>query len=138
MNGRSLTGILADARRAFGDRPAVVITRNDDQIPVPEELLAIKAGEFKPDPGEYVLVANGGTSAQLVPVLLELERSHGAKYRVVDLQRDRIVELARSLVTEEDHLRAKDDVTESCGEVADVPEPERDDWTGSVPASLCG
>src|SRR3989339_484513 len=93
LNGRSIQGILSDARREFGEMSSLVVCRNGDTLPVPDGLPSVAVNDFAPDQGtQYILVANGGTSAQLAPVLLRLERS-GVIYRIVDLQKNGMVEL---------------------------------------------
>lgn len=94
LNGRSTAGIVADARKAFGeDIEILVVARDGDALAAPEGLSTTPVSRFEPIEGtSYTLVANGGTSAQLVPVLLRLERST-SQYRVVDLQRDGVIVL---------------------------------------------
>jgi len=91
--GRSLDGILADARDVFSDKEVLVVARNGDQLQPPVGLTTIEVSQFQPQFGvEYTVVSNGGTSAQLVPVLRELVRV-GAPMKVFDLQRDGVVQL---------------------------------------------
>jgi hypothetical protein len=102
FNGRSVAGILADARRAFPDvADVLVITRDNDDLPPPEGVPSCPVSDFRPaenptyrpDPEvEYLVVANGGTTAQQAPVLLRLGRARSA-VRVFDLQRDGIREI---------------------------------------------
>ncbi len=91
--GRSIEGILNDARKAFPSEEILVITRDGDQLQPPVGLANVTVSKFQPQVGvEYSVVSNGGTSAQLVPVLRELVRA-GALVKVFDLQRDGIVQL---------------------------------------------
>lgn len=114
--GRSLEGILADAMSAFGEDlgQVVVVQRDNDNLPAPDGLRTVgvtqfvrsacAAHELLRDPGSskaaatlpevrpicdeaYRLVANGGTTAQLVKVLLHLVQMK-VKLEVFDLQRE--------------------------------------------------
>jgi hypothetical protein len=92
--GRSVEGILADARTHLGQvGEIVVVSRDNDTLDPPEGLTAVSVSNFEAEPGEsYTVVANGGTASQLAPVLLRLCRA-GVELRVVDLQRDGLKEL---------------------------------------------
>jgi len=94
FNGRSVAGVRADvdARRADmgipADAPVLVITRDDDTLPPPDGLPSVSVGEFSPAVGmSYVLIGNGGTTEQLVPVLLRCQRA-GRLAAVWSVQRD--------------------------------------------------
>lgn len=95
FNGRSVAGILADARRVFPDvDEVIVVTRDNDDLPPPEGVPACPVSEFQPiqtfgahSEIEYLVVANGGTTQQQAPVLLRIGRSK-SNARVFDLQRD--------------------------------------------------
>jgi len=96
FNGRSVSGILADARKhvSIDDHEILVVVRDGDAIPPPEGLKSLGVEEAKSflgklnDRDEVVLVANGGTSAQLVPVLANLVGEYVGTFKVLDLQRD--------------------------------------------------
>lgn len=91
--GRSVDGILADARDAFPSEEILVVTRDGDQLQPPAGLATVSVSQFQPQAGvEYSVVANGGTSAQLVLVLKALV-SAGAPMKVYDLQRDGVARL---------------------------------------------
>lgn len=93
--GRNTEGILADARREFGDQPVLVITRDGDQLQPPTGVEAITVSQFQPAEGvKYTLIANGGTTAQLLPVVKKLVDA--ADFAAYDLQREGAVELWRS------------------------------------------
>lgn len=69
------------------------MTRDDDQLQAPDGLLTVLVSQFVPEAGvEYIVIANGGTSAQLVSVLKKLIEA-GASLKVFDLQRDGISQL---------------------------------------------
>ena len=87
--GRSTEGILADARKEFGeDHEALVLTRDGDTMPVPTGVESLPASSFQPKDGlRYVVVANGGTTSQLVPTLKKLVEAK-ADFEAYDLQRD--------------------------------------------------
>ena len=87
--GRSINGVLADARREFPEEEEVLIlTRKDDQLASPSGLAAIAADDFMPAAGvAYVVIANGGTTSQMVPTLKKLVDSY-ADVSVWDVQRD--------------------------------------------------
>ena len=98
FNGRSVEGILADALQAFPGASPTVVVMDDDRIQPPEGVATATVSEMAAtlrgrgsDEDHLVLVANGGMSAQLVPILLALtggwEGFHGS-YAVVNLQRD--------------------------------------------------
>ncbi len=93
--GRSVEGILADAIAHFGGfGEIVVVSRDNDSFEPPEGLPAVEVSKFEPQTGaRYTVVANGGTAAQLVPVLLRLVRA-GVALKVYDLQRDGVRELS--------------------------------------------
>ena len=99
--GRSVDGILNDARRSFNDQNIVVIRRDDDQLTAPEGLETRTVSGFcdemdirrRPlDDEKFLVVANGGTISQLVPVLKAL-RENGRRMEVYDLQRDGVIRL---------------------------------------------
>jgi hypothetical protein len=93
--GRSVDGIINDVRAHFGEEGEIVIvSRDNDTLTPPEGFQAVPVSTFETEPGvSYIVVANGGTAAQLVPVLVHLTRS-GVSLEVYDLQRDGIVKLA--------------------------------------------
>jgi len=92
--GRSIEGIIDDARAHFGELGEIlVVSRDGDNLQAPEGLPAVEVSQFEPRPdAEYTVVANGGTASQLAPVLLRLCRA-GVTLRVYDLQRDGAKEL---------------------------------------------
>ena len=92
--GRSTEGILADAKEEFPSESEVLVVKRDgDQFQAPEGLLAVEVSKFQPEQGiEYVVIANGGTSAQLVPVIKKLVEAR-VSMRVYDLQRDGVSQL---------------------------------------------
>lgn len=91
--GRSIDGILADARKEFPSEQVLVVKRDGDQLQAPEGVAAIEASQFQPEGGVgYTVVANGGTAAQLVPVLKKLVEA-GVPMKVFDLQRDGVSQL---------------------------------------------
>ena len=75
--GNSVQGILADAAEEFGDEVdgVLVIAANNDRLTPPEGVPSVEVRNFTPVVGEeYILVANGGRSVQLVPTLAKLWR----------------------------------------------------------------
>ena len=87
--GRSLEGILADARREFPNEQGVlVISRDGDQLQPPDGVEVVPVSKFAPVASEsYTLIANGGTSSQLLPVVKRLVET-GVMFTAWDLQRD--------------------------------------------------
>lgn len=104
--GRNLVredgGILYEAKQVFAGRDLVVIAGNDDpllQDPTIRSLLiasCVKPCEVRDfhafEMADYVVVANGGTTSQLVPVLAKLFASQ-APLEVYDLQRKSMTKL---------------------------------------------
>jgi hypothetical protein len=83
FNGRSIGGILKDALREFpGEDHVITLTRDGDTLPTPAECVPVPVSEFRPDPGSfslrdgrtirYIVIANGGTTAQLVMTIRRL------------------------------------------------------------------
>ena len=79
MNGRNVRNIVEDSLLRLGEHSELLIVKregdslsNDIKTGVqgtPEEIITW----IRSNPGcEYSLICNGGTSAQLIPVLLEL------------------------------------------------------------------
>ncbi|MEK7537014.1 MAG: hypothetical protein AAB584_01015 [Patescibacteria group bacterium] len=87
--GRNTEGILADARRGFPNEQGVlVISRDGDQLQPPAGVEVVPVSAFAPAAGEsYTLIANGGTSSQLLPVVKRLVEA-GAVFTAWDLQRE--------------------------------------------------
>jgi hypothetical protein len=86
--GRSVEGILADAKKEFPDVEVLVITRHNDQLQPPAGVQVATVGGFVPNSEtSYTVIANGGTSAQLIPVLKSLIETKSL-FEVFDLQRD--------------------------------------------------
>jgi hypothetical protein len=87
--GRNTPGILADARREFGeDLKVLVVSRDGDQLQPPAGVETVSVSEFEPTVGEsYTLIANGGTSSQLLPVVKRLVKV-GVSFQAWDLQRE--------------------------------------------------
>lgn len=87
--------VLTDAIAHFGGfGEIIVVSRDNDSFEPPEGLPAVEVSKFEPQPGaRYTVVANDGTAAQLVPVLLRLVRA-GVALKVYDLQRDGVRELS--------------------------------------------
>jgi hypothetical protein len=87
--GRNTEGILNDAKNQFGSLgETVVIARDGDKLEAPAGLQKTAVGEFSPDQNaEYTLLANGGTSAQLLPTVKKLVEGK-INFRAFDLQRD--------------------------------------------------
>lgn len=96
--GRNLDGILRDAETVLPEGgEVVVVTREGDTLSLPEGLEARRATPVEaievlqglPERSQVELVANGGTTAQLVPLLRTLFVGDcPGSYRVWDLQRD--------------------------------------------------
>jgi hypothetical protein len=91
--GRNTESILSDARREFGNQPAMVVTRDGDQLQPPAGVETVSVSQFQPAMGmEYTLIANGGTAAQLLPVVKKLV-DVAADFAAYDLQREGTVEV---------------------------------------------
>lgn len=87
--GRNTEGILADARREFSaETDLLVLTREGDALQPPAGATSLSSSRFEPKEGEiYVVIANGGTTSQLLPVLKRLVETK-ADFTAWDLQRD--------------------------------------------------
>ena len=102
FRGRNTVDILEDAKR-FGilddDDRVIVVCRKNDQLAQTGDVLQVPYSLA----GDVVLVANGGTTAQLVPAMLRLmamSQSSGdcqgepyppdISLRIVEVQRDGI------------------------------------------------
>lgn len=91
--GNSIEGILADAQSEWPSEQVLVVKRDGDRLQAPEGVVTVEVSQFQPESGvEYVVVANGGTSAQLVPVLKKLVEA-GVPMRAFNLQRDGVSQL---------------------------------------------
>ena len=90
LNGRNVQNIIAEAEEAFGAADETVcLLRDGDALPAPEGTAAIPIGQFSPFvvPGRtFQLVANGGTTRQLVLALKALVMA-GAPFAAWDLQK---------------------------------------------------
>ena len=86
--GRNTEGILRDTIREFGEQKVLVIARDGDTLEPPAGLKTVSVSEFQPERGErYTLIANGGTSSQLLPVVKRLVETDTA-FEAWDLQRE--------------------------------------------------
>lgn len=92
--GRSIDGILADARKEFPDEGEILIlARKNDQLEPPAGMVAVPADEFQPTAHTtYVVVANGGTTSQLLPTVKKLVEAN-VKFSAWDLQREEKVQV---------------------------------------------
>ena len=72
--GRNTDGILNDARREFADLGEIsVIARDNDAFEAPAGMEKTTVSGFNPDTTKrYLVIANGGTSAQLLPVIRKM------------------------------------------------------------------
>jgi hypothetical protein len=119
MNGKSLSGIINDIRSIYGvERDQVfVVTRPGDRLAPPDGLQTIEIQEKYIEtesweapfsirlPSEILrapraiprvrVVANGGTTIQLLPVVMTLLQSGVGSFEVVDLQPDGVRVLLR-------------------------------------------
>lgn len=87
--GNNTEGILNDALKQFGrETKAMVISRENDRLQPPEGLQSETVGTFEPEEGKkYIVIANGGTSQQLLPVISKLLEKN-IPFEAWDLQRD--------------------------------------------------
>jgi len=86
--GRSVSGIISDARKYYPKNELVIISRDGDKMEVPEGLGPIPVSMFRVDPNdEYVVVGNGGTTQQLVGILWMLTY-YNTTFKVVDFQKE--------------------------------------------------
>jgi len=91
--GRSVEGIITDARRQFPNEEVTIVARDGDKLPVPEGYTVQSISSFVPKEGVcYIVVANGGTSVQLVTTIKKLVESN-CTFSVWDMQRDSVTEL---------------------------------------------
>ena len=85
--GRNTEGIIKDVKKEFGETVDIlVITRNNDSLNPPENYPSVSISEFKPE-HSYIVIANGGTTAQLIPLIKTLVENNST-FEVWDLQRD--------------------------------------------------
>lgn len=91
FRGRNTAAIVQDAISAGlvpTDHQLVVVCRLGDAMAEPGD---ISPGQFQIGDGEIVVVANGGTSAQLVPLVVALAQcALGMDLRSDDLTQDRL------------------------------------------------
>ena len=89
--GNNTEGILQDAQKEFGSgTKAVVICRENDRLQPPAGVESVTVGNFKPEKNKkYIIIANGGTSTQLLPAINKLLEA-GIDFEAYDLQRDGI------------------------------------------------
>jgi len=90
--GRSIEGILRDAEREFELEgfELVIVTRDNDRLQPPAgfDNRVCPISDFAPATDiDYTIIANGGSSAQFVPVLKALVELN-CPLQVFDLQRD--------------------------------------------------
>lgn len=86
LHGRNTAGIARDVEAAGYAPPYLIVTRDGDDLPVPDGLGAVVEVSRCVPPDEVTLVANGGTTMQLVGVIgLLLE--YGRHFRVVEVAR---------------------------------------------------
>jgi hypothetical protein len=92
--GRNTEGIIEDARRQLGEiGEIIVISRDGDTLEPPKGLTVITVSNYYPEAGfTYQVVANGGTSTQLVPTIRKIVES-GYRMAVYDIQRDGCIRL---------------------------------------------
>lgn len=89
FNGRNINGIMDDAKKENLLHDPVVIVRENDRLDPPEGMEAVTSNNFNPNyETEYIVIGNGGTTTQLVPILHKLFTNPNYSYTIVDLQRD--------------------------------------------------
>ena len=96
FNGRSVLNIIIDAVKT-GICDAVedilVVCCDDDRIEPPPEYKNIAVSNFVAEFGHhYVIIANGGTTSQLLPVLKKVMESK-TMFDVYNLQRDSVTKV---------------------------------------------
>ncbi len=86
--------ILDDVGRYFGNNNSVlVLLREDEQLQSPAKLVSVSANSFMPDSKKtYTLIANGGTTSQLLPTIDKLLKA-GIEFNAFDLQKDSLVQV---------------------------------------------
>lgn len=92
FRGRNTDNIIADAKREgiiTDDHQIVIVCRQDDTLAQDGDVTSLDS-----IPDDTTIIANGGTTAQLVPILLDVTQ-FAHRYRIVDVQRDGIVILAQ-------------------------------------------
>lgn len=92
FRGRNTNNIINDAKLQFASKQfsAIIICRENDRL---AEAGDITPKKFSPSIGKkYGVIANGGTTSQLVPVLKKLVES-GVEFEVYDLQPDEMERL---------------------------------------------
>jgi len=96
--GRNTEGILSDAKKNWASLgETVVIARDGDKLEAPAGLQKTAVGEFSPDPNaEYTLLANGGTSSQLLPIVKKLVEGK-INFKAFDLQRDGMLQVMETV-----------------------------------------
>lgn len=103
--GRSVSGIISDARRQFGDVSLTIVALDSDEIPVDlgreidssyEVIRCSKDGtpeRYDEVVEDDVFILNGGTTPQMM-CMMHLTRG-GQAGRLVNLQRDGMAEMAK-------------------------------------------
>lgn len=101
--GTNFEGIRRDVLRQFPDEPILLITRDQEALPIPggvDHVLPVSRLRYLPMADRMKLIANGGMSQQLVPTLLFLTNSVGigvpnrSLLEVYDVQKDSTTLLA--------------------------------------------
>ena len=77
FNGKNVLNIAAEAAREFGGGHILLIKRNNDNLDVKHESIytaVLTVDEFitAEMPNSLIMVCNGGTTAQLVPVIKQV------------------------------------------------------------------
>lgn len=123
FRGRNTAAIIEDARRYLGDLGEItVVCRDGDQLYEVGDIAISDLSLIVSDGEDLAVVANGGTTAQLVPVVASLTRNAASadalagswdsqgriperswKYHILDLQRDGAVFMAGDEAEADDH-----------------------------------
>lgn len=93
--GRNTEKILADARREFPRKAEniLLITREQEALQPPEGIAAVSVDTFVPDATkEYLVVANGGSTDQLLPTIKKLVEV-GVEFSAWNVQRDGVTQV---------------------------------------------
>jgi hypothetical protein len=88
--GRSVEGIIRDVEATFPVEPEdiLVVAQDNEKLTPPQGYPCVTVSAFTPDPTEkYILIANGGRTAQSFPVVKKLVRVFGPDgFEAHDLQ----------------------------------------------------
>jgi hypothetical protein len=92
FRGNNTDNILQDAYPTIGDVDRIIIVARDgDRLAQPGDLNPLATLQEIHKSDEVALIANGGTTAQIMPLLVFLLTQYAGHCRIFDVQRDGVV-----------------------------------------------